>query len=223
MGYLTQVDKLVTRILSYQDVKPCNLFMAIRSATLDIITSYCFAKSFDALDDPNFEHPILLGVSAATTVSFTLQYFPFLHLINAHIPGWLLVRLAPVSKGYVDMFNYLSVYLDGILADPGQLENTDHENVYHHLLFPTKSHHEVPSKESLLEESVTLLGAGSETVGNVVTTGVFHVLNDKAIIQKLIQELEVSWPDSAVPVAYQQLERLPYLVRLSVFQFIDHL
>jgi cytochrome P450 len=217
MGYFFQVDKLVARILSHQDSKPCNLFMAFRSATLDIIASYCFAKSFDTLDDPGFEHPLLLAILAGITATAAMQYFPFLHFVNAHAPGWLLVRFAPVSKGYVDLFNQLSVYLDGIITNPRQLEAADHETVYHHLLFPTKSHHEVPSKESLLEESVTLLGAGSETVGNVVTTGVFHVLNNETILQKLIEELEVSWPDSAVPMTYRQLEKLPYLVRLSIF------
>ncbi|KAJ6543688.1 cytochrome P450, partial [Mycena sp. CBHHK59/15] len=67
------------------------------------------------------------------------------------------------------------------------------------------------SKKSLIDESLTLLGAGSETVGNVVTTGVFHILSNKQIRGKLIMELEQSWPNLSSRMSYQMLEKLPYL------------
>lgn len=186
--------------------------MAFRSATLDIIMSYCFAQSFDTLDEPDFQHPLALAILSGITAIWTLKYFPFLNFIGNHAPNWLTVWLAPVSKGYFDLFNQLSQYLDGILANPESLEAADHETIYHHLLSSNK--HKVPSKKSLLDESITLLGAGSETVAGTVTMGVFHVLNNPSIFRKLIQELEGSWPDLSVPVAYQQLEKLPYLVSL---------
>ncbi|KAF9459675.1 cytochrome P450 [Collybia nuda] len=206
-----KVDKLVSRILSYQGVKPCNMSMAFRSAALDIITSYCFAQSFDTLDEPDFRHPLPIAISSAITVIWTLKYFPFLKFISDHAPNWLAVWLLPVTKGYFDIFDQLSHYLDGILANPETLEAAGHETIYHHLLSPNKLHQKIPSKKSLLDESLTLLGAGSETVGSTVTMGVFHVLNNPIVYRKLVQELETSWPDSTVPMTYQALEKLPYL------------
>ncbi|KAJ7649905.1 cytochrome P450 [Roridomyces roridus] len=52
------------------------------------------------------------------------------------------------------------------------------------------------TRKSLLGESLTLLGAGSETVGKVVTTGVLH--------------LDREWPDAHARMNYQALEKLPY-------------
>ncbi|KAJ6520602.1 cytochrome P450 [Mycena vulgaris] len=206
-----KVDKLVDRILSHRDGAACNLFMAFRSATLDIITSYCFAQSFDTLDHPDFQHPILAAILSGVSVIWTFKYFPSLYSIAEHTPGWFMHSISPVSKGYTDLFAFLSQYLDKILADPSALNLADHEIIYHHLLHPSSDRHQVPPKKSLLDESLTLLGAGSETVGNVVTTGVFHVLRNKEILNKLITELDCAWPDASSCMGYQTLEKLPYL------------
>jgi hypothetical protein len=54
--------------------------------------------------------------------------------------------------------------------------------------------------------------AGSDTVGNATTVGIFYVLNDKRIYALLVQELEEIWPDPNAKVGYELLEKLPYLV-----------
>ncbi|KAJ7485700.1 cytochrome P450 [Mycena latifolia] len=202
--------ELIENILSHEGDTPCNLFMAFRAATLDIITSYCFAQSFDALDYPNFQHPILLAILSGVSAIWTFKYFPSLLFFVENMPGWVMHRISPVSKGYTDLFAFLSRYLDRILEDPTVLEVADHEIIYHHLLQPD-ARHNVPSKKSLLDESLTLLGAGSETVGNIVTTGVFHVLSDKRVLDRLRMELQESWPNASSSMSYQALEKLPYL------------
>ncbi|KAJ7499985.1 cytochrome P450, partial [Mycena latifolia] len=205
-----KVDRLVANVLSHDAATPCNLFMAFRAATLDIITSYCFAQSSDALDYPKFQHPLLLSFLSAITAIWTFKYFPFLFFFAEHTPGWVMHQISPVSKGYTDLFAFLSRYLDRILKDPTVLDAADHEIIYHHLLHPN-TRHNVPSKKSLLDESLTLLGAGSETVGNAVTTGVFHVLSNSRVLDRLRMELQDSWPDASCSMSYQALEKLPYL------------
>ncbi|KAJ7242078.1 cytochrome P450 [Mycena rebaudengoi] len=207
-----KVNTLIRLILSHEGGKACNLFLAFRSATLDVITSYCFAQSFDTLNHDGFQHPLLLAVLSGVTVIWTLKYFPALYFVVDHLPGWLINHVFPEAKGYTDLVAFLSGYLDRILANPSVLGMADHESIYHHLIHPdSRKGHAVPSKKSLLHESLTLLGAGSETVGNVVTTGVFHVLSNKRIQEKLTIELEESWPDISSPKGYQELEKLPYL------------
>ncbi|KAJ6499845.1 cytochrome P450 [Mycena vulgaris] len=205
-----KVDKLITNILSHEGDTPCNLFMAFRAATLDIITSYCFAQSFEALDYPEFQHPILLAILSGVSAIWTFKYFPSLYFLMEHMPGWLMHGISPISKGYTDLFAFLSRYLDRILENPTVLDMADHEIIYHHLLHPD-ARHNVPSKKSLLDESLTLLGAGSETVGNIVTTGVFHVLNNEHVLTMLRMELQESWPNDSSSISYQALEKLPYL------------
>ena len=43
----------------------------------------------------------------------------------------------------------------------------------------------------------------------------FHVLNDKTIYASLVSELDELWPDKDYKMAYEYLEKLPYLVRHS--------
>ncbi|KAJ7076208.1 cytochrome P450 [Mycena belliarum] len=206
-----KVDKLINRVLRYEGNSPCNIFMAVRSTTLDIIASYCFAQSFDTMDHPEFRHPILLAILSGISVIWTLKYFPFLYYLSERAPGWLMHRISPVSKGYTELFAFLSRHLDSILADPTKLDVADHETIFHHLLHPSTKQHNIPSRKSLLDESLTLLGAGSETVGNVVTTGVFHVFRNKHISNRLMMELDAAWPDRSHSVGFQSLEKLPYL------------
>lgn len=52
-----QADKLISRLTSFEASNvPANLYMAFRSTSLDVIMSYCFSQSFDALENPNFSH-----------------------------------------------------------------------------------------------------------------------------------------------------------------------
>lgn len=55
------------------------MYHALRSATIDIITSYCFAEPYGALEVPEFEHPVLNGMIAATPALFVFkcEYFPY--------------------------------------------------------------------------------------------------------------------------------------------------
>ncbi|KAK6996685.1 cytochrome P450 [Favolaschia claudopus] len=196
----TRVSELVTRLNTCDSSIPCNLSMAFRSATLDIITTYCFAQSFSTLSHPTFHHPILLAILSGVTTIWTFKYFPSIYILANLLPSWLMQRIARLSKGYAQLIGYLSNHLDEIIADPSKLESNSagpeqQETIYSHLLNPINlEKHDVPSKQSLLDESMTLLGAGSETTGNVVTSGVFRVLNNARIIQRLQAELDEAFP-----------------------------
>jgi len=69
-------------------------------------------------------------------------------------------------------------------------------------------------KQSFLEEALSLLQAGSDTVGNTCTVGTYHILNNPVIHQKLVQELLVAAPDKNMQASLAILQSLPYLVSL---------
>lgn len=143
----------MNQLLSYED-KPVNMSLAFRSATLDIITSYCFDKSYGAITFPSFEHPILVGMQASLPMARLFKAFPIMHSIFPLLPAGLLMKMNPMTKGFVDLRNHLSAQIDDLLANPGSLDRADHEIVYHHLMTPqpSKGQFEIPSKKSLLEE-----------------------------------------------------------------------
>lgn len=56
---------------------------------------------------------------------------------------------------------------------------------------------------------------GSDTVACVATVGTFHILSDKRVHAALVHELDEAWEDKDGVFGWEDLEKLPYLVRRS--------
>ncbi|EGO03038.1 hypothetical protein SERLA73DRAFT_176551 [Serpula lacrymans var. lacrymans S7.3] len=188
-----KVNKLVSQLLTYRDAqKSANLFMAFRSTTLDIIASYCLAKDFNALSTEGFMHPFLTSLQTLIPFFWVLRYLPFLIPVLMEPPTWIAQFLDSKSRALFDIRQQASAQIDVFLADPEALENPI-------------------SRSSLLQEALTLLLAGSDTLGNTLTVGTFRVLNDEVVHAKLVEELQNAWPNKDAIVQFTTLEKLPYL------------
>lgn len=66
--------------------------------------------------------------------------------------------------------------------------------------------------DNLEDEAYTVISAAADTTGNAMTTIVRCVVTDLAIYQKLHAELKDAFPEESVPLKYNDLEKLPYLV-----------
>ncbi|TRM59007.1 cytochrome P450 [Schizophyllum amplum] len=204
-----KVDHLVERLVQEGSTgKPINLFLAFRSFSFDTIMSYCFATSYDSLDYAQFAHPMIPTIFTSVVLIWTLRYFPFLIHVVHHGPRALIRRLSPVLRGYFDLFEHFSDRIDEVQNDLSCLDSAGHDTIFHHLLIGKK---EKPSKHSLMDEAVTLFGAGSETTGGAVTTAIFFITRDGRVRDKLFAELREAWPDMSLQLRAQDLEKLPYL------------
>ena len=65
--------------------------------------------------------------------------------------------------------------------------------------------------ERLEVEGVGLVAAGSNTVAHTLTVISFHLINDKAMLEKLQMELATVIPEPDSQPTHRQLEQLPYL------------
>jgi len=99
--------------------------------------------------------------------------------------------------------------IDSLINNPDILSMVEHETIFHHLLEPKDQKR--PSRASLIDEALTLVAAGSDTVGNACNIGTFYALKYPSIHQKLKKELDEAWPDKDRPMSYTALEKLPYL------------
>jgi cytochrome P450 len=66
--------------------------------------------------------------------------------------------------------------------------------------------------DRLGDEGTTIIFAGTETTARALSVGMFHILNDKAILNKLREELDTLPNVSNGVYSHTQLEKLPYLV-----------
>jgi cytochrome P450 len=189
--------------------------MALRSATFEIVAAYCIDHDVGAIDYPDFRHPFLVGTLGSIRFLWVLKYLPWLQPMMQDPSDWIISKLPRLRA--VFEFRY-DIYkdIDKILESPEALQNAEHPTVYQHLLAVPEGkgrNRGRLTREELIAEAITLLTAGSGTVGNVAIVGVFHVLNNKPILERLVSELHTVWPDLDSGVKYTTLEKLPYLVR----------
>lgn len=194
--------------------KPLNLHHAFSCATMEVISTYCFAKRYDAINHPNYAYPAMVALHGSSYVNCIAQHFPFFLTILFGLPDWFVRVVSPKAVGFADYRRALDRQIDQIVADPSTLDQAEHDTIYHHMLDPN-SGHQPPSAKSLKEEAAVLIAAGTETVANACAHAIFYAFTNDTVKDRLKQELVEAWPDVDVPISLERLEKLPYLVRHS--------
>ncbi|PPQ79817.1 hypothetical protein CVT25_002971 [Psilocybe cyanescens] len=210
----TKIDLLVSRLLEYTPRKQsANLDLAFRATSLEVITSYCFAKSSNALDSENFQNEILIAIDQTLPMIWVFKHFPLIKRILLGIPECFASVLKPSTTGILEQRRQMGSQIDEILKDPTSLHSVDHETIYHHFLTPQPDNERLPpiNRDWLLDEGLYLRFAGSDTVGNTCTVAAYYILNNKHVHRKLFKTLVEAWPDKDTPASYETLERLSYL------------
>lgn len=220
-GYLTtylpyeQTDILISKLANARG-RPVDAFLAFRSASLDIITSYMFGRSFDTLSYPNFDSPLVLDIQKALPLLWIIKSFPWVILILSVLPKQFGGRLSDQFSAFLSIkaAAMLMVKRTGqrFMIHADSLVGT----IYYQLQNPEKANssggNANTSLYSLLDESLSLLQAGSDTVGNTCTVGTFHILKNAAVHSRLVAELRSVWPDETEPIDLLSLQNSPYLV-----------
>lgn len=213
-----QIDRLITALGPYAESgRVADLHLGLHSTTVEIITSYCHANTVRCLDDPNFRHPALMAIMDTNGLFFWIQHFPFLAPFIFHMPDFL---KTPAMLAAAKLSRRIAKQVDGLLADPSSLEQVEHETIYHHLL-NTENGREPPTRKSLLDEGGVLIAAGSDSVGNACSVGIFQILSNPSIRERLVKELREAWPEKDAPMGVQALEKLPYLVSFRTYVTAD--
>ncbi|KAF4616048.1 hypothetical protein D9613_011342 [Agrocybe pediades] len=223
------VNLLIGHLATYEEKKvAADLHYAIRSLTLDIITSYCFGSCFSATEYPGFQHPVSTSLEATIYLCWWFKHMPILRTIADTVPEWIVRAVWPATRGFYDQSDHLGAQIDAILEDPAILRQSEHDTMYTYFLENLTDKKGLPgaggkplqtmtkkekqeTRHWLLHEGLNLRFAGSETVGNACTTGTFFLLRDEARKKRLVDELLAAWPDVEKPMGYEDFEKLPYL------------
>lgn len=97
-------------------------------------------------------------------------------------------------------------------ANPQVLQDYQQVTIYHELLKDPKN---VPSDVSLRDEALLWVTAGMDTSSDALTVGTVNILSRPDIHAELLRELVAAWPNlDDAPPRYEQIEKLPYLVRM---------
>lgn len=191
------------------------MFLAFRCTSMDIIATYCFARCDNSLDATNFHDPLLMTMQSTIPFFWLIKFFSFLIPLVAVLPEKIFISFNSPFLAFIRLRNIITNQIDRILSDRSFFDTTQNWTIYHHLLGARvgKDGPSTSSRRDLFEEALSLLQAGSDTVGNTCTLGTFYILNDPDVHSRLFDELQEVWPDRNMQAEYTMLEKLPYLVR----------
>ncbi|KAL5354952.1 cytochrome P450 [Aspergillus floccosus] len=211
-----RVEKLMDRFEGFHRsngvVRMDDAFAALTS---DVITAYCYGKSWMFLEDEAFRSDIREAVSDLTSVLHINRFFPLLTSALRATPLWLLAMLQPgkssLLKFQAEIFKQSADSIQGGGKNlSGEKSNPARKTIYDKLSDPS-----LPPAERTLQriqdEGVVLLAAGTETTGRALTIASFYLARDKAMTNRLRDELRQVMPRPTDTVSWTELEKLPYL------------
>ncbi|KNZ73850.1 Trichodiene oxygenase [Termitomyces sp. J132] len=206
-----KVEKFVSLLAANHQQRPANMMLAFRCLTMEIIASYCFCTSESPLDAQDFHDPFITVTRGAIPSIWIMKCWPSLKALLDCLPQWIAQSLSPASvTAFMEINRMISRYIDRMLEEETLVQGSGSQTIYRHLL--DRSTQQLRrSRRRFVEETFSLLQAGSESPGNACAIGTFYVLNDPVIHSKLLHELYTAWPDKDAPVGYCVLEKLPYL------------
>ncbi|OBT92925.1 hypothetical protein VE01_08929 [Pseudogymnoascus verrucosus] len=207
------VDRLC-KILAINNAagKSSDLFFGLRCFTMDTITYFCFAKSVDALAEPDFKAPIIEAMEASLPAFVVFKHFSLIRKAVFGMPPWLSVLTSPQTAGLIHLQQLLGAQVNEVVKNPEALKDSPHRIIYHELLSTKASKGEpLPSAGSLYEEAQALMFGGADTTGNALMLGTFHLLGSPGYVDRLKEELYSAWPVLDEPPKLEELEKLPFL------------
>ena len=108
----------------------------------------------------------------------------------------------------------IGVQTKAIIKSYGSAKSSDYgrPNVIHQMLDSPDLPTQDKSEFRLALEVRTFVGAGTETTGNTLSVTTFHLLANPDKALRLKKEVQAAQIKSSVPLKYQDLLQLPYLV-----------
>ncbi|KAL8726449.1 MAG: hypothetical protein Q9181_006046 [Wetmoreana brouardii] len=208
------VDKLCAKFEECKkDGKKINLMHAYTAMTGDVVTEYCFPKSYGLLDKPDFApeyHDLWISILSGSHV---LKQFPWMFPLMLSFPEWFVDRYLPdlaiTYKWHREWRKQLQAVKSG--DDSSDREKRGGRPS----IFETLLDSDLPpfdkSVSRLVEDAQTMVGAGSITTSFALALGTYYIASDKAVLEKLTEELEGAMPSAEKILPLGELERLPYL------------
>ncbi|KAK7969286.1 cytochrome p450 domain-containing protein [Apiospora saccharicola] len=208
-----KVDHLVQVLQQRnEEGKSSDLLMAFRCMALDAATDFCFGTSLDALDVPDFRAPLLVAMDAALPGFAVMKHFPLLRKVALHLPPWLIGAIYPDLVGLPRTQQMLRQQVSNVITHPEILKAKPHPTVYHRLLDPEAQNTNVASREAVLfDEANTLMFEATHTVADPTMFGLFHILSNPVLYERLLDEIRTVWPDASAAPRLEVLETLPLL------------
>lgn len=207
------MDKLSARMHSCAERNgPIPLFYAYRCLTVDIISDYAYAGQLGMLDRDDWGESFYSAWRSLWEMSGIVRQWPFIMDIFMAMPRWLTALVSPKALEVVDMKTATDEQTRRVLeTDPEVYKARPYPTIMWGVANDPSLPPQEKSFERLAVEANSILAAGFETTGGVLSLMTFLVLDHPEIHKRLKEELEAAIPDPDTIPSWQVLEKLPLL------------
>lgn len=207
-----KVEKCSSRLKEFKQTgQVVDLRLLLTCLTLDVITEFTLARSYDRLSTADLSPTWAKTFSSALKNTHWFRHWPFL---------WNIVRSTP--QNLITFFNpdfQLVLNFEGDIkkqvAEVMNGDRFDDDKLSHPIIFRELLQSNLPpaekTHERLWQEGQSLVGAGTETTSNTLCYAFVSLLTRPEKLQRLKAELLGADPIIGKSMSLLALEQLPYL------------
>lgn len=208
-----KVDKLAGRFEAAVGTREVIRFDAAYMAlTMDVITQYAYARSYNYLAEPDFKLEWKMTLMGGFEMGATMRHLPWM----AKTPDWLVKVINPGMLMFFSWQRDVKKQVKSIMESRDAGAEKASNTIFHELLDSNLPSQE-KSLDRLADEGEILIGAGSETTAMTLSHISFYLLQNRTLLEKLRAELREELPNPKTNLPWSKLEQLPYLVRNMLF------
>ena len=226
------VDKLCERLAEHQNnEKTVIMTHAWASLTADIVSGYSFPEGYNLLSKHEFDSDHYNAWMAGSAVFYPARHFPWLFRILDFMPLWAIKLISREFYKLKQEQAHLLVEAKAMKSQHGRAIEKPLMSSRPSLLQALTDTELLPEAEKTPEritaEAQLAMAAGTLTTSHCLKVATYHILANKDVHEKLIQQLMSAFPDPDSPPTLDQLEQMPYLMAtmyesLRVFYGISH-
>lgn len=210
-----RVDRLCERLEQFTG-EIVDLDSASAAMSADIISLYFYGKTFDYLGNKNFKFVVRDAMIGLIGFYHITRFFPTLAIFMKSLPIPIIRLMNPGAADYLTSQMEIKQEIEGNLKK--------NKNKSSSVIIGALEDPSIPEQEKtlnrLIDEGMTIVFAGTETTARSITITIFHLLNNKALLQRLRQELKTI-PKTDGRYSLKDLESLPFLVLLNYHRQIQ--
>jgi len=203
-----KVKRLMKRYSSFsQNGDVVDIGASMRCLNLEIVEGILTENTTNALDIPDFKHPILQGIEGQLETMHLFRHFPWLCRLYMSLPEWLVCYLSPHTMTMAAHRNNLEKQIQDLRNKGEKFDPGKHPTLLREL-FTSEESLEL-TNEQICDDYYSFIFAGIDTPAYALRCIVWYVGRYPEVQQRLVDEVQ-SWFGNS-PLAWGGLEKLPYL------------
>ena len=211
----SSIDKLCSKLAETRNTsKPVNVLHAYSALTGDVITGYCFPKSYGLLDKPDFASDFYHLWESILGSAFVLCHFPWLFPLTRVFPNWLLGIVQPDLAVF---YRWRAQWAKQIEAIKLGFKESEEKEIQSNIFSEVLNSDLPPEHKTvtgLVDDAQVLLSGGAVTTTLTLSVATYYILSTPSVFNRIMNDLKDMMPDPTEQRPLADLEQLPYLTAI---------